>query len=136
MVASARASRHASRRRRPTDQRMAEVRKYRRPVSFAPRTSRRTGRRLRKSRPSSRARANARSQLQCRSMLSTLVVTPIGFVHTPFDERASAPRQPYASDAAGTIELLPLDGIEHALAHLDTWDHIWVLFWFHLNESW
>jgi tRNA-Thr(GGU) m(6)t(6)A37 methyltransferase TsaA len=66
-----------------------------------------------------------------------LVLRPIGFVHSPFVERASAPRQPYASGGAeGTIELLPDPRFEHALSDLDAWDHIWVIFWFHLNEGW
>jgi tRNA-Thr(GGU) m(6)t(6)A37 methyltransferase TsaA len=49
----------------------------------------------------------------------------------------SAPRQPYASKGArGTIELFADRNFEHALDDIDTWDHIWVLFWFHLNEGW
>ena len=66
-----------------------------------------------------------------------LVVRPIGFARTPFSDKASAPRQPYASEGAkGTIELLPNRDFEHALSDLDSWDHIWVIFWFHLNEGW
>jgi tRNA (adenine37-N6)-methyltransferase len=62
---------------------------------------------------------------------------PIGVMRTPFTERVSAPRQPYASDGAeGTIELYPGHDFEHALSDLETWNHIWVLFWFHLNASW
>ena len=62
---------------------------------------------------------------------------PIGFVRTPFKERAEAPRQPYAAEGVrGTIELLPNARFEHALEDLETWDHIWVIFWFHLNASW
>jgi tRNA-Thr(GGU) m(6)t(6)A37 methyltransferase TsaA len=66
-----------------------------------------------------------------------LVLHPIGFARTPFVERVSAPRQPYAAKGArGTIELLPGHDFEHALSDLECWDHIWVLFWFHLNEGW
>jgi tRNA-Thr(GGU) m(6)t(6)A37 methyltransferase TsaA len=66
-----------------------------------------------------------------------MVLRPIGFVRSPFSERAEAPRQPYAAEGArGTIELLPNQDFEHALEDLDTWDHIWVIFWFHLNEGW
>jgi tRNA-Thr(GGU) m(6)t(6)A37 methyltransferase TsaA len=66
-----------------------------------------------------------------------LVLRPIGVVHSPFTDRVSAPRQPYASKGTrGTIELLPGHDFEHALSDLETWDHIWVLFWFHLNEGW
>ncbi len=64
-------------------------------------------------------------------------VHPIGFVRSPFVERVSAPRQPYAAKGArGTIELLPGHNFEHALSDLERWDHIWVLFWFHLNDGW
>jgi tRNA-Thr(GGU) m(6)t(6)A37 methyltransferase TsaA len=66
-----------------------------------------------------------------------LVVRPIGFARTPFRERVSTPRQPYAAEGArGTIELRPNCNFEHALEDLETWDHIWVIFWFHLNEGW
>jgi tRNA-Thr(GGU) m(6)t(6)A37 methyltransferase TsaA len=62
---------------------------------------------------------------------------PIGYAHTPYADRVSAPRQPYASQGArGTIELLPDHNFEHALADLDKWSHIWVIFWFNLNEGW
>jgi len=68
---------------------------------------------------------------------SELVVRPIGVVHSPFIERVSAPRQPYAAKGTrGTIELFADQNFEHALSDLESWDHIWVLFWFHLNEGW
>src|SRR5882757_88927 len=70
-------------------------------------------------------------------VLDELVVRPIGFARTPFSDRASAPRQPsVAQGVRGTIELVPDARFEHALADLDAWDHIWVIFWFHLNEGW
>jgi tRNA-Thr(GGU) m(6)t(6)A37 methyltransferase TsaA len=66
-----------------------------------------------------------------------LRVTPIGTLRTAFPDRASAPRQPAAArGAVGTIELFPDGRFEHALADLDGFSHIWVLFWFHLNEGW
>ena len=66
-----------------------------------------------------------------------LILRPIGFVKSPFVDRVSTPRQPAAARGVrGTIELLPGHNFEHALANLDEWDHIWVLFWFHLNAGW
>jgi tRNA (adenine37-N6)-methyltransferase len=66
-----------------------------------------------------------------------IALKPIGVIRTPFKERAQAPRQPRsARGARGTIELFSGTGIEHALEDLDSWSHLWVLFWFHLNESW
>src|SRR6266851_5725324 len=68
---------------------------------------------------------------------SEMVVRPIGFLRSPFGERVNAPRQPYAAKGVrGTIELLADRNFEHALSDLEAWDHIWVIFWFHLNESW
>ena len=62
------------------------------------------------------------------------MLRPIGFVKSPFVDRISTPRQPAAArGVCGTIELLPGQNFEHALADLDAWDHIWVFFWFHLN---
>ncbi|HEX2735622.1 MAG TPA: tRNA (N6-threonylcarbamoyladenosine(37)-N6)-methyltransferase TrmO [Polyangiaceae bacterium] len=66
-----------------------------------------------------------------------LTLEPIGVVHSNLIERADAPRQPGAGVAAtGHIELYPQVGIEHAIEDLETFRHVWVLFWFHRNESW
>ena len=61
-----------------------------------------------------------------------LVVRPIGFVRSPFTEKAEAPRQAVAEGAEGIegrIEMLPEH--EHALDDLEGFDRIWILFWFH-----
>jgi len=66
-----------------------------------------------------------------------LVLRPIGVVRSPFRDRVSTPRQPSAARGVrGSIELLPNQNFEHALDDLSTWDHIWVIFWFHLNVGW
>ena len=66
-----------------------------------------------------------------------LTCRPIGIVHSPFQERAEAPRQTAAGrDARGRIELYPENGFEHALEDLELWPYLWVIFWFHLNEGW
>jgi tRNA (adenine37-N6)-methyltransferase len=68
---------------------------------------------------------------------SQLTLTPIGVVHSPFGERREAPRQPVlAAETRGSIELFPNRKLEQALNDLDTWSHIWVVFWFHLNAGW
>jgi tRNA-Thr(GGU) m(6)t(6)A37 methyltransferase TsaA len=68
---------------------------------------------------------------------ASLSVTPIGVLRTPFEDRASAPRQPAAARGVkGTLELHPDGRFEHALHDLETFRHIWVLFWFHLNDGW
>jgi tRNA-Thr(GGU) m(6)t(6)A37 methyltransferase TsaA len=66
-----------------------------------------------------------------------LLLRPIGVIRSPFTDRVSAPRQPYvAADAEGTIELYAGHDFEDALADLERWSHVWVLYWFHLNEGW
>ena len=66
-----------------------------------------------------------------------LELTPIGYVRTPLGTKVEAARQPRAGrGAAGRIELLPGRNFEHALADLDAWDYIWVLFWFDRNVGW
>ncbi len=68
---------------------------------------------------------------------ATLSVTPIGVLRTPFPDRASTPRQPTAARGTrGRIELFADGRFEHALEDLDSFGHIWILFWFHLNETW
>jgi tRNA-Thr(GGU) m(6)t(6)A37 methyltransferase TsaA len=60
---------------------------------------------------------------------------PIGVIHTPFREKAQAPRQAVvARGVVGTIELAP--EYEHALSDLEGMERIWVLYWFHLVEGW
>jgi tRNA-Thr(GGU) m(6)t(6)A37 methyltransferase TsaA len=63
--------------------------------------------------------------------------SPIGFVRSPFVDRASAPRQPSpsltASPSAGRIELLPGCGYDDALDGLEQWTLLWILFVFHKN---
>lgn len=65
-------------------------------------------------------------------MTTSLLLHPIGFARTPFAEKAQAPRQAVAGSgegAEGTIEVLPEHA--HALADLEGFDRIWILFWFH-----
>lgn len=67
---------------------------------------------------------------------ASLTVHPIGLVRSPFKERSEAPRQPSAARGVeGRIELFAASGIDHALEDLESFDHIWVLFWFHRNEG-
>jgi tRNA (adenine37-N6)-methyltransferase len=67
----------------------------------------------------------------------SLTLRPIGVVHSPWQDKHSAPRQPaYARDVTGKIEILPGAEYEHALEDLASWSHIWVIFWFHHNEGW
>jgi tRNA-Thr(GGU) m(6)t(6)A37 methyltransferase TsaA len=48
-----------------------------------------------------------------------------------------APRQPSAArGVAGTIELFAGHNFEQALEDIEGFNFIWVVFWFHLNQSW
>jgi tRNA-Thr(GGU) m(6)t(6)A37 methyltransferase TsaA len=64
--------------------------------------------------------------------LPTLQMTPIGVVHSPWQAKHSAPRQPAAAvGVQGTIEIFPHAHPEHSLEDIALWSHLWVLFWFH-----
>jgi len=65
-----------------------------------------------------------------------LTLQPIGIVRSPFADRLSAPRQPSAARGVqGSIELFPHQGYQYALEDLASFRFIWVLFWFHKNQS-
>ncbi|MBL4759730.1 MAG: tRNA (N6-threonylcarbamoyladenosine(37)-N6)-methyltransferase TrmO [Mariprofundaceae bacterium] len=67
----------------------------------------------------------------------SIEMQPIGIVHSPFKERFVAPRQPdLAKPTAGTIELYNGSNFEQALSDLDSFTHIWVIYWMHLNQGW
>jgi tRNA-Thr(GGU) m(6)t(6)A37 methyltransferase TsaA len=67
-------------------------------------------------------------------MRDELSFEPIGVVHSPFRDRVSAPRQGSApGSASGRIELRKGRGFEHALADIEGWERLWVIFCFHLN---
>jgi tRNA-Thr(GGU) m(6)t(6)A37 methyltransferase TsaA len=68
---------------------------------------------------------------------ATLPLEPIGYVRSTLRTKVEAARQPRAAGGTeGRIELLPGRGFEHALEDLAGWQHLWVIFWFHLNEGW
>ncbi len=63
---------------------------------------------------------------------------PIGVVSSPYQERFATPRQPaYAvEDKPATITLNQGFNYEQALQDLETFSHIWVIYWIHLNQGW
>lgn len=70
-------------------------------------------------------------------MTESLTLQPIGVVHSPFKERVDAPRQPSAARGVeGTIEIFTGKNFEQALEDIQSFNFIWVLFWFHLNKTW
>lgn len=79
---------------------------------------------------------------------AALTLEPIGYVRCELATKVEAARQPRAARAdtevgpgvevgtVGRIELLSHKNYEHALADLEEWEYIWVLFWFDRNPSW
>lgn len=65
-------------------------------------------------------------------------LSPVGVVHSPYTERFATPRQPaYAmDDKPATIVLNQGFNFEQALQDLETFSHIWVIYWMHLNQGW
>lgn len=59
---------------------------------------------------------------------------PIGVARTPFREKKDAPRQP--EGARGTIELEPTAEMRDAVADLDRWTHLWIVWVFHERGAW
>lgn len=69
--------------------------------------------------------------------MDPLVLHPIGYVESPHRVRADAPRQGrVATGVEGALVLEPGRGFEDALSDLDAFTHIWVIFGFHLNQTW
>ena len=61
----------------------------------------------------------------------------IGIVHSPYKERFATPRQPTQNEAvSGRIEIYPGRNMDQALQDLDSFSHIWVIYWMHLNQGW
>jgi len=75
---------------------------------------------------------------QKHSENDVISLTPIGVVSSPYKERFATPRQPaYAvEDKPATIILLAGHNYEQALQDLETFSHIWVIYWMHLNQGW
>ncbi|MBW7887632.1 MAG: tRNA (N6-threonylcarbamoyladenosine(37)-N6)-methyltransferase TrmO [Bacteroidetes bacterium] len=70
--------------------------------------------------------------------MQQLTLTPIGIIHTPYQEKYHAPRQPNVTSQKiiGTIELYAHKNYEQALEDLDGFEYVWLIFWFHKNSDW
>lgn len=66
----------------------------------------------------------------------SLTLAPIGVIHSPFRERAEAPRQgDVTAGAEGTVALFAGHGYEDALSDLASWNYVWLVFWFDRNQG-
>ncbi len=61
---------------------------------------------------------------------------PIGYFVGGQSEKYMAPRQAELGQQNGLIVLNPGCNYEQALEDLDGFDRIWIVYWFHRNESW
>jgi tRNA-Thr(GGU) m(6)t(6)A37 methyltransferase TsaA len=69
--------------------------------------------------------------------LNTLTLQPIGFLRTEKQAKFQARHQPEESAAEhNLLELLPDRGYENALRDLEGFSRIWLLWWFHRNDTW
>lgn len=61
----------------------------------------------------------------------------IGVVHSSYKERFSAPRQPSLGEVTpARIQLNNGMNFDQALADLEGFSHIWIIYWMHLNQGW
>jgi len=70
--------------------------------------------------------------------MDILTCEPIGYFYGSRSEKYMAPRQAeLGTDGEnGLIVLNPGFNFEQALEDLNGFEHIWILYWFHRNESW
>jgi tRNA-Thr(GGU) m(6)t(6)A37 methyltransferase TsaA len=68
----------------------------------------------------------------------SIALQPIGVVHSPYKERFATPRQPaYAvEDKTASIVLNKGVNLDLAMQDLETFSHIWIIYWMHLNKGW
>jgi tRNA-Thr(GGU) m(6)t(6)A37 methyltransferase TsaA len=67
----------------------------------------------------------------------SLTLQPIGYLRTRQQVKFQAGHQPAAADEeSNVLELLPGCGYEQALQDLAGMDRVWLLWWFHRNDSW
>jgi len=70
--------------------------------------------------------------------MESIVLEPIGIIRTPFKDKYAAPRQPFAEGiiASGKIVLNSGHNFEQALADLDGFEKIWLIYQFDRNKNW
>lgn len=62
---------------------------------------------------------------------NSLVLQPIGIIHTPYKEKFSVPRQPnLVQDGTGIVELLPPYNVPETVRGLEQFSHLWLIFQF------
>ncbi len=71
-------------------------------------------------------------------LVQELTLQPIGIIHTPYQEKYHAPRQPGVdkNEIIGTIELYPDKNFDQAVEYLAGFERVWIISWFHKNSDW
>ncbi|MDG6284779.1 TrmO family methyltransferase domain-containing protein, partial [Glaesserella parasuis] len=63
---------------------------------------------------------------------SSLTLSPIGTIQTPYGEKFSVPRQPnLVREGRGILRLLPPYNTPDAVRGLEQFSHLWLIFQFH-----
>lgn len=71
------------------------------------------------------------------SEAKTLTLTPIGYIRTGKTMKFDAPHQPdHSKTEESVVELIPGQGFEYALRDLESFSHIWLVWWFDRNSTW
>lgn len=80
---------------------------------------------------------SSRCQLDRRGS-PLIVIEPIGVIHTPFQRKYDAPRQPGvdADSDLSIVRLHPQRNYEQALDDLDGCERIWLVVWFDRVSGW
>lgn len=64
--------------------------------------------------------------------ISSLLVHPVGIVHSPYGEKFAVPRQPnLVKEGKGILQLLPPYNSADAVRGLEQFSHLWLIFQFH-----
>ena len=81
--------------------------------------------------------------IQAVDFPTSVSLTPIGMVRSPYTERHGTPRQSQLCNqpqnyqpASATVELFEEVVPAIALKDLEGFDWIWVIAWLHLNKNW
>lgn len=72
------------------------------------------------------------------SISNDLMFTPIGLISTKFKEKRAVPRQPALGSsiqACITINQETFSNPEHSLIGLEDFSHLWIIYYFHKNQS-
>lgn len=72
-----------------------------------------------------------------KSTDTDLVIKPIGVIRTSMQAKFDAPHQPnHSKKDISVVELLPNSEFYQAVQDLKTFSHIWLIWWFHKNNTW